>query len=140
MAKEVPGRRIVALIGAPGGKAYERREELPREAARWASHIVTTEEDPAHDGNEAICREMDGNVPEGAALADGTPVTHEYVLDRQEAVSRCLDVALSYDEPALVCLLGKGDETLIHRGDRFEPMVPDAEAYRAAARERGLTL
>ena len=140
MAKEFPGRRIVALIGAPGGKAYERREELPREAARWASHIVTTEEDPAHDGNEAICREMDGNVPEGAALADGTPVTHEYVLDRQEAVSRCLDVALSYDEPALVCLLGKGDETLIHRGDRFEPMVPDAKAYRAAARERGLTL
>ena len=140
MAKEFPGRRIVALIGAPGGKAYERRSELPREAARWASHIVATEEDPAHDSNEDICREMDDNVPVGATLADGTPVTHEYVLDRQEAVARCLDVALSYGEPALVCLLGKGDETLIHRGDRFERMVPDGDAFRAAATERGIEL
>ena len=140
MAKEFPGRRIVALIGAPGGKAYERRVELPREAAKWASHIVVTEEDPGHDSNEDICREMDGNVPTGATLADGTPVTHEYVLDRQEAVARCLDVALGYGEPALVCLLGKGDETLIHRGDRFEPMVPDGEAFRAAAAARDIEL
>ena len=140
MAEEFPDRRIVALIGAPGGKAYERRVELPREAARWASHIVATEEDPAHDANEDICREMDGNVPADAVLADGTPVTHEYVLDRQEAIGRCLDVALGYGTPALVCLLGKGDETLIHRGDRFEPMVPDGEAFRAAAAERGIEL
>lgn len=140
MAKEFPGRRIVALIGAPGGKAYERRVELPREAARWASHIVVTEEDPAHDSNEDICREMDANVPEGATLADGTPVTHEYVLDRQQAVARCLDVARSYGEPALVCLLGKGDETLIHRGDEFQPMVPDGDAFRHAAAERGIDL
>lgn len=140
MAEEFGGRRIVALIGAPGGKAYERRVELPREAARWASHIVVTEEDPGHDANEDICREMDANVPEGATLADGAPVTHEYVLDRQEAIAHCLDVALGYDGPALVVLLGKGDETLIHRGDRFEPMVPDAEAYRAAAAARGLNV
>lgn len=140
MAKEFPGRRIVALIGAPGGKAYERRVELPREAARWANHIVVTEEDPAHDSNEDICREMDANVPEGATLADGTPVAHEYVLDRQQAVARCLDVALSYGEPALVCLLGKGDETLIHRGDEFQPMVPDGDAFRHAAAERGIDL
>lgn len=140
MAKEFPGRRIVALIGAPGGKAYERRVELPREAARWASHIVVAEEDPAHDSNEGICREMDANVPADATLADGTPVTHEYVLDRQQAVARCLDVALSYGRPALVCLLGKGDETLIHRGDEFQPMVPDGEAFRRAAAERGVEL
>lgn len=140
MTEEFPGRRIVALIGAPGGKAFERRVELPREAARWASHIVTTEEDPAHDSNEEICREMDGNVPEGATLADGTPVTHEYVLDREEAVARCLDVALGYEEPSLVCLLGKGDETLIHRGDEFQTMVPDGKAFENAAAARGIEL
>ncbi len=138
VSKEFPGRRIVALIGAPGGKAFERRVDLPREAAKWASHIVTTEEDPARESNEAICAEMDANVPAGATLADGTPVTHEYVLDRQQAVARCVDVALGYGQPSLVCLLGKGDETLIHRGDEFQPMVPDGEAFLAAARERGL--
>lgn len=140
MTEEFPGRRIIALIGAPGGKAFERRVELPREAARWACHIVTTEEDPAHDSNEEICREMDGNVPEGATLADGTPVTHEYVLDREEAVARCLDVALGYEEPSLVCLLGKGDETLIHRGDEFQTMVPDGKAFENAAAARGIEL
>lgn len=140
MAKEFPGRRIVALIGAPGGKAYERRVELPQQAAKWASHIVVTEEDPAHDSNEDICREMDANVPAGATLADGSPVTHEYVLDRQQAVARCLDVALSYNQPALVCLLGKGDETLIHRGDEFQPMVPDANAFRDAAAKRNIKI
>lgn len=140
MTEEFPGRRIIALIGAPGGKAFERRVELPREAARWACHIVTTEEDPAHDSNEEICREMDGNVPEGTTLADGTPVTHEYVLDREEAVARCLDVALGYEEPSLVCLLGKGDETLIHRGDEFQTMVPDGKAFENAAAARGIEL
>ncbi|WP_293835704.1 Mur ligase family protein [uncultured Parolsenella sp.] len=140
MTEEFPGRRIIALIGAPGGKAFERRVELPREAARWACHIVTTEEDPAHDSNEEICREMDGNVPEGATLADGTPVTHEYVLNREEAVARCLDVALGYEEPSLVCLLGKGDETLIHRGDEFQTMVPDGKAFENAAAARGIEL
>ena len=67
-------------------------------------------------------------------------MTHEYVLDRQQAVARCLDVALSYGQPALVCLLGKVDETLIHRGDEFQPMVPDGEAFRRAAAERGVEL
>lgn len=138
MAEEFPDRRIVALIGAPGGKAFERRADLPREAAKWASHIVTTEEDPGHDSNEAICQEMDNNVPQDATLADGTKVTHEYVLDRQEAIARCLDVALAYEEPSLVCLLGKGDETLIHRGDEFQPMVPDGQAFIAAAAAKGL--
>lgn len=139
MAEEFPERRIIALIGAPGGKAFERRVDLPREAAKWACHIVTTEEDPARESNEAICAEMDTNVPEGATLKDGTAVTHEYVLDREEAVARCLDVALSYEEPSLVCLLGKGDETLIHRGDEFQPMVPDGEAFINAAKVRGLS-
>ena len=83
---------------------------------------------------------MDANVPAGATLADGTPVTHEYVLDRQQAVARCLDVALSYNQPALVCLLGKGDETLIHRGDEFQPMVPDANAFRDAAAKRNIKI
>ena len=131
MAREFPDRRIVALIGAPGDKALERRSELPRQAARWASHIVITEEDPGREANEDICAEMLSHVPAGASA--------EVVLDRQRAVARCLDVALGYDSPSLVCLLGKGDETLIHRGTAFEAMVPDAEAFRAAAAARGLT-
>ena len=31
-------------------------------------------------------------------------------------------------------------ETLIHRGDEFQPMVPDGEAFRRAAAERGVEL
>ena len=140
VAREFPGRRIVALIGAPGGKAYERRRELPQEAARWASHIVISEDDPGREDSVAICREMDGNIAAGATLSDGTLVTHECIFDRQQAIARCLDIALGYAAPTLVCLLGKGDDTLIHRGDEFQPMVSDGDAYRAAAAARGLAV
>lgn len=141
VSAEFPGRRIVALFGAPGGKAYERREELPREAAKWCSDIVITEEDPAHDDNDAVCAEMDANVPVDAMLRDGTVVRHEVVPERQDAVRRCAEIAKAYadgGQRVLVCLLGKGDEEYIHRGDRFEPMVPDGKAWETACQEASI--
>lgn len=141
VSAEFPGRRIIAMFGAPGGKAYERREELPREAARWCSDVVITEEDPAHDNNDAVCAEMDANVPKGATLRDGTVVRHEVVPGRQDAIRRCAERTKAYADDGkevLVCLLGKGDEEYIHRGDRFEPMVPDGKAWEEACRAVGL--
>lgn len=83
---------------------------------------------------------MDAQIPPTATLADGTPVAHEYVLDRQQAIERCLDIALTSEKPALICLLGKGDETLIHRGNEFPSMEPDGVAYRRITESRGLVI
>lgn len=120
---EYPDRRIVALFGAPGGKAHERREALPHVAGAYADHIVYTEEDPARDSVEDICAELVRNTPEG--------VSHEVILDREEAVRTVLERALACGEPSVVLLLAKGDEETMHRGDEY----PEVKSDLAIARE-----
>lgn len=120
---EYPDRRVVALFGAPGGKAQERREALPRVAGAYADHLVYTEEDPAHDRVEDICTELVRNTPEG--------VSHEVILDREEAVRTVLERALACGEPSVVLLLAKGDEETMHRGDEY----PEVKSDLAIARE-----
>lgn len=120
---EYPERRVVALFGAPGGKAHERREALPRVAGAYADHIVYTEEDPAHDRVEDICSELASNTPDG--------VSYEVILDREEAVVRVLEAALEDERPSVVLLLAKGDETRQHRGDEY----PEVKSDLALARE-----
>lgn len=125
--KEFPGFRIIALFGAPGGKAYERRTELPQEAAKWADHLIYTEEDPAHDPVEEICAQMAAATPAG--------VPHEVICDREAAVRRAVDLAYEGEGPAIVCLLAKGDETRQHVGDEFLPCRTDADIFQDAVRE-----
>ncbi len=126
LKKEFPGFRIIALFGAPGGKAYERRQELPQEAAKWADHLIYTEEDPAHDSLEEIC----------AQLADATPrdTSYEVIYDRPAAVRRAVELGYEGEDRALVCLLAKGDETRQHVGDAFVPCRTDADLFQEAVR------
>ena len=121
---EYPDRRVIALFGAPGGKAQERREALPRVAGSYADLLIFTEEDPAHERVDDICAELASNVPEG--------VRYEIVEDREEAVRHALETALA-DEAhrSVVLLLAKGDETRQHRGDEY----PEVKSDLALARE-----
>ena len=119
--QEFPGYRVIALFGAPGGKAYERRQELPQEAAKWADYLIYTEEDPANDSLEEICREMSEATPEGVA--------HEVIYDREEAIARGVQLAYEGEGPAILCLLAKGDETRQHEGNDFVPCRTDAEIF-----------
>lgn len=114
---EYPDRRVIALFGAPGGKAHERREALPRVAGAYADHIVYTEEDPAHDSVEDICAELVANTPKG--------VSHEVIIDREMAVAEVLNRALADRERSVVLLLAKGDETRQHRGDEYPEVKSD---------------
>ena len=125
--KEFPGYRIIALFGAPGGKAYERRTELPQEAAKWADYLIYTEEDPANDPLEEICQQMADATPAG------TP--YEVILDREAAVRRATELAYEGEGPAIVCLLAKGDETRQHEGNDFVPCRPDGDIFQDAVRE-----
>ena len=120
---EYPDRRVVALFGAPGGKAQERREALPRVAGAYADHIVYTEDDPAHERVEDICAELASNTPAG--------VSHEVILDREQAVRQVLASVLAAAERSVVLLLAKGDETRQHRGDEY----PEVKSDLAIARE-----
>ena len=130
VSKEFAGKKIIALFGCPGGKAYERRRELPQEASKWSDYLIYTEEDPAHDSVADICAEMAANTPEGQP--------HEVICDRPEAIARSVELAFSYPEGAVVCLLAKGDETRQHEGDLFVPCEPDGVIFeREVARVLG---
>lgn len=122
LAQEFPNRRIISVFGAPGGKAQERRRELPEEAARWSDLMIFTAEDPAHESAADICAEMASHAPSGS----------HYVVepDRTEAIRLAVADALAHEQPALVCLLAKGDETRQHIGDEYPPMVPDGEVFK----------
>ena len=121
--KEYPGRRIIAVFGAPGDKALERREALPRVAGQFADLIIYTEEDPAHERVEDICAELSANTPAG--------VDHLTICDREEAVAYAIHDAYEHDGKSVVLLLAKGDETRQHRGDEY----PEVKSDLALARE-----
>ena len=121
VSEEFAGRKIIALFGAPGDKAQERRRELPQEASKWADLIIYTEEDPAHERTEDICAEMAANTPEGQAF--------EVICDRPTAIARAVEAAFAAPEGAVVCLLAKGDETRQHEGDRFVPCETDGAIF-----------
>lgn len=121
VSKEFAGRRIIALFGAPGDKAQERRRELPEQASRWSDLLIYTEEDPAHERPEDICAEMAANTPEGQA--------YEVIPDRPAAIARSVEAAFAAPEGAVVCLLAKGDETRQHEGDQFVPCEPDGVIF-----------
>lgn len=128
ITQEFPDYAITAVFGCPGGKAYERREELPQEAARWAHEIILTEEDPAYENVLDICNEMATHLPDDFSYA--------IECDRAQAVE--LAVNHAYErwkhtaQKTMICLLAKGDETTQHRGSTFEPCVPDGELFARA--------
>lgn len=116
-----PQSPVIALFGAAGGKAQERREQLPRAAAPHSDLLIFTNEDPAHEDPEKICRELAANVP------DGTP--YRVIVDRAEAIRTAFEEARGdyarADAPTIVLLLAKGDEELMHVGDAFVPIESD---------------
>ncbi len=127
VTKEFPGRKISVVFGAPGGKAQERRRELPEEASRWADLLVYTAEDPGRERAEDICSEMAANTPAGQ--------DYRVICDRTEAIRYVTKLAQESQDDWLVCLLAKGDETDQHVGEEFVPMVPDGDVFAHAMRE-----
>ena len=120
---EYPDRRVVALFGAPGGaKAHERREACPR-GGRLCRPSGVHRGGPGPRPRGGHLRRAGKNTPVG--------VSHEVILDREQAVTTVLERALEAPEPSAVLLLAKGDETRQHRGDEY----PEVKSDLALARE-----
>lgn len=62
LKKEYPKAAFAAIFGAPGNKANERREQMPRVASKFCDYIVITEDDPAKEGFEKITNEIVANI------------------------------------------------------------------------------
>ena len=115
------GAHTIAVFGAVGGKARERRYELPEVAARYVDYVILTADDPWTEDPADICREMEG------ALPDGFP--HEIVIDREAAAARAFELAEGNGR-SVVLLLAKGHEAYQLTRDGFVPCVSDRELAR----------
>ena len=118
LKKEYPGQQIIAIFGAPGGKAYERREVLPQTAGTYADLLIYAEEDPAHDRVEDICAEMANNTPKALRTKSSTTAKKPSSAPWSRPRKR--------QSPRFIAFLAKGEEELQHRGDNFEPIKSDS--------------
>ena len=114
------GARVIAVFGAVGGKAKERRHDLPEVAARYVDYVVLTSDDPWTEDPLDICREMEGSLPAG--------FPHEIVIDRERAARRAFELAEG--RRAVVLLLAKGHEAYQLTREGFVPCVSDCELAR----------
>ena len=108
----------IAVFGAVGGKAIERRRDLPEVAAKYADRIILTTDDPWTEDPADICRQMEEALPAG--------FPHETVLDRAAAIDHAFDLAEKCGRRAVVMLLGKGSDATQHVANGYEDVETDS--------------
>lgn len=111
---EFPDKKIIAVFGCPGYKAYDRRKELPEVAGMYCQHIYITEEDPGEEPMSEIAKQIAANVPEGCG--------YSIIDDRGEAIR---DAILRFGFDSVIVITGKGDETRQKRMTEYVPCPTD---------------
>ena len=113
---EYPGKKLVAVFGAAGGRAEMRRRDLPVTAEKYCDLILVTEDDPGIEPLQKISSEIAANI---------SKCPFEIIDDRGEAIKRAiLDRSLG---PRVVIAMGKGDSTYMARGFDFVDYPSDTE-------------
>jgi UDP-N-acetylmuramoyl-L-alanyl-D-glutamate--2,6-diaminopimelate ligase len=98
--QEVTRGKIIAVLGgAGGGRDRWKRPEMGAIAARYASEIILTNEDPWDEDPDAILDETASGFPEGTK--------YERIMDRKEAIRAAMNKAEPGDS---VVITGKGSE------------------------------
>ena len=109
-----PNGRIIALFGsAGGGRDKWKRPELGKIAAKYADHIILTNEDP-YDENPA---DIFSAIEEGIKSA-GFVATLEIITDRRVAIKHAVNIARWND---IALFLGKGTEQTMVVGEQSLP-------------------
>ncbi len=123
--EEYPGRRIVAVFGCPGKKAFDRRRDLGEVSGQNADLVVLTEEDSGEEDTVAICKEIAGHVEAQGCACEIQP-------NRGEAIRQAV---LSCDVPSVILITGKGAETRQKRGLEYIDTPSDVDYAKAFLRE-----
>ena len=120
--EEYPGRRIVAVFGCPGKKAFDRRRDLGEVAGEHSDLVVLTEEDSGEEDTLSICKE----------IAEHVACQCRVELNRGEAIRQAV---LSCDRPSVLLITGKGAETRQKRGLEYVDTPSDVDYVRAFLQE-----
>ena len=127
LSQEFKGYKVISIFGTTGDKAQDRRRELPQVAQLYSDHIIFCEDDPAHEEALDICNELASNITNGCS--------HEIILERGDAIAKAVSMANSYEQPCVICILGKGDGTWMHRGNKFVEVPSDFELFKQAIQD-----
>lgn len=117
MRAEHPDDYLIAVFGAPGRKALDRRKDLPEVAAKYLDAAFITMEDPWDENPADIANEMTQNLVD-AREDDDKPDVYT-IVDRKEAIDEAYQLAekiADNGKRVWVMLLGKGDEQEQHIG------------------------
>ncbi len=115
---EYPGYSIVGIFGCPGGKAFNRREELALIAGKAAEKIYLVAEDPGP--------EEPGEISEQIAVhVEKTGCPYEIIDDRGEAIRKAIFEECRNEKKVLL-ITGKGDETRQKIGTEYIDCESDA--------------
>lgn len=115
--REYPQCGIYAVFGCPGGKAFDRRQELGEVAGRYARKVFLTEEDAGEESIAEISKEI-------AFHLKGQNCPCVMVDDRGEAIDTAIREA---PENTVILLTGKGRETRQKRGNSYVDCMSDVE-------------
>ena len=110
--KDYVGRDIIAVFGAPGGKAYGRRKDMAEVASKYCDYIYLTADDPQFESVKDICNE----------LATFVSCDYEIIEDRELAINKAFE---TMKDDAVLCLLAKGEDKYQQVRGKFEDYISD---------------
>ncbi len=110
--KDYPTSDIVAVFGAPGGKAYGRRKDISEVASKYCTRIYLTADDPQFEEVKNICNEMSTFIT----------CDYEIIEDREQAITKAFN---DMKENGVLCLLAKGEDKYQLIRGKFEDYISD---------------
>ena len=114
LKEEYPNSKLISIFGCPGGKAKDRREELPRIASMYCDNIIVCEEDTGPEPFENIAKDIVDNI---------SIENYEVIEDREEALKHAIfDLHEGQTE---IAFTGNGEETRLKRGENYDPCESD---------------
>lgn len=110
--KDHESRDIIAVFGAPGGKAYGRRKDMAEVASKFCKYIYLTADDPQFENVKDICNE----------IATFVTCEFEIIEDREEAIKKAFE---TMQDNAVLCVLAKGEDKYQQVKGKFEDYISD---------------
>ena len=117
-AKEYPDCSIVGIFGCPGGKAFNRREELALVAGEYSEKVYLVAEDPGPEEPGKISADIAEHLKK-------TGCPYEIIDDRGVAIRKAIFEGCEKDKKVLL-ITGKGDETRQKIGKEYVDCESDA--------------
>lgn len=117
--EEYKNWEIITVFGCPGGKAYNRREELGLLAGQYSSKVYLTNEDCGYDDVEEINKEISKFI-----LKSNKNCEIHSIYERGDAIQSAIKNASS---KTVILITGKGAETRQKIKSEYVPCRSDID-------------